>query len=328
MEPPDFMTNLSPQSSVLSSQPSTLNPQRFFVLILVAYLALGVGFAVRTPAWQAPDEPAHYNYIAQVAANGCCPVIEMGDWDKPYLDQLTASRFRPDLLANLSRLEYEDHQPPLYYLIAAPVYALTSGSLTALRLLSVVVGAGVVWCAFAVGRVVLPERPQIALGAAAFVAFLPQHVAMLAAVNNDGLAELVIGLALLLVAHYLKGSAVQPWHLGILMGIGLLTKVSTLFLVGLAPLAMIMRVGFGREAEQAPPGLWIDTAVVMLLLFFSVLLHEFGHAVYSSKNMPRELPYVLRGEAHILTTEGIAMMFERLGKKLDEWAATPTEATP
>ena len=44
------------------------------------------------------------------------------------------------------------------------------------------------------------------------------------------------------------------------------------------------------------------------------MLHELGHAVYSSKNIPQTLPYVLRGEAHILTTEGVAMMFERFSK--------------
>ena len=27
--------------------------------ILIVYLLLGVGFAIRTPPWQAPDEPAH-----------------------------------------------------------------------------------------------------------------------------------------------------------------------------------------------------------------------------------------------------------------------------
>lgn len=47
----------------------------------------------------------------------------------------------------------------------------------------------------------------------------------------------------------------------------------------------------------------------------STLLHEFGHAVYSSQFIPMELPYVLRSEAHILTTEGVAMMFERLSKR-------------
>lgn len=49
--------------------------------------------------------------------------------------------------------------------------------------------------------------------------------------------------------------------------------------------------------------------------WMSTMLHELGHAVYSSKNIPHKLPYTLRGEAHILTTEGVAMMFERCGKQ-------------
>ncbi|HEY2911460.1 MAG TPA: M2 family metallopeptidase [Gemmataceae bacterium] len=44
------------------------------------------------------------------------------------------------------------------------------------------------------------------------------------------------------------------------------------------------------------------------------MLHELGHSVYSSKNIPKKLPYVLRAEAHILTTEGVAMQFERFSK--------------
>ena len=44
------------------------------------------------------------------------------------------------------------------------------------------------------------------------------------------------------------------------------------------------------------------------------MLHELGHSVYSSKNIPPALPYVLRCEAHILTTEGVAMLFERFSK--------------
>jgi peptidyl-dipeptidase A len=49
--------------------------------------------------------------------------------------------------------------------------------------------------------------------------------------------------------------------------------------------------------------------------WMSTLLHEFGHSVYSSLNIPEKLPYVLRMESHILTTEGIAMMFEKLSKR-------------
>ncbi len=48
--------------------------------------------------------------------------------------------------------------------------------------------------------------------------------------------------------------------------------------------------------------------------WMGTMLHEFGHAVYSSINIPEKLPYVLRTEAHILTTEGVAMMFEKMSK--------------
>jgi peptidyl-dipeptidase A len=47
------------------------------------------------------------------------------------------------------------------------------------------------------------------------------------------------------------------------------------------------------------------------------MLHELGHAVYSSKNIPPSMPYVLRTDAHILATEGVAMMFERFCKSGD-----------
>ncbi len=52
--------------------------------------------------------------------------------------------------------------------------------------------------------------------------------------------------------------------------------------------------------------------------WMGTMLHELGHSVYSSKFIPRSLPYVLRVNSHILTTEGVAMMFERFSKS-GEW---------
>jgi peptidyl-dipeptidase A len=48
--------------------------------------------------------------------------------------------------------------------------------------------------------------------------------------------------------------------------------------------------------------------------WMGTMLHELGHSVYSSKNIPAKLPYTLRCESHILTTEGVAMQFERFSK--------------
>jgi peptidyl-dipeptidase A len=51
--------------------------------------------------------------------------------------------------------------------------------------------------------------------------------------------------------------------------------------------------------------------------WMGTMLHELGHSVYSSKNIPASVPYVLRAEAHILTTEGLAMLMERFSKDAD-----------
>lgn len=56
-------------------------------------------------------------------------------------------------------------------------------------------------------------------------------------------------------------------------------------------------------ANVVPSERWMET-----------MLHELGHAVYSSKNIPNTVPYLVRDASHILTTEGIAMMFGRLSK--------------
>ncbi len=63
----------------------------------------------------------------------------------------------------------------------------------------------------------------------------------------------------------------------------------------------IDREGDVRVLANVVPGFeWLET-----------MLHECGHAAYS-KNIPRSVPYVLRTESHALTTEGVAMMLERL----------------
>jgi len=49
--------------------------------------------------------------------------------------------------------------------------------------------------------------------------------------------------------------------------------------------------------------------------WMSTMLHELGHSVYSSLNIPQTVPYVLRGEAHILTTEGVAMQMQKFSKQ-------------
>lgn len=212
-------------------------------LILITYLIVGGLFAIRTPDWQNPDEPAHYNYIRQVAANGCCPLIEMGDWDSPYLDELKAARFAPEFLTELDTVQYEDHQPPVYYLLLAPVYQLTGGSLTALRIASLLFGLVIIIAAFGIGITLFPDRPEIGLGTAAFVAFQPQHLAILASLNNDALGWALVAVMLWASVVYVKvdNAPVKPWHLGILLGIAFATKATAYPMAAIIGLALLLR---------------------------------------------------------------------------------------
>ncbi len=201
-------------------------------LILLVYLALATLYAVNVPAWQAPDEPAHFNYIHELAATGQIPVLRMGDYDEGYIQQLTGQRFPPDL--STAPLRYEAHQPPLHYLLGAGIFRLTGGDLLPLRLLSLALGALFIGLIYAIVRLVFPGQPALALGAAAFTAFLPMHVAQAASVNNDALAEVLLAAILLLSICYVKLTILGPrfpgaWDalaIGLLLGLALVTKVS------------------------------------------------------------------------------------------------------
>ncbi len=215
-------------------------------LILLVYLPLAALYAIRTPAWQAPDEPAHYNYVAQLA-DGRLPVLEAGDWQQDALDALRATGFDPALHDELQALEYEDHQPPLYYALQTPVYLATDGDLTAMRLLSVLLGAGAIVAGWAALRSLLPRWPVVALSGAGFIAFLPQHLAILGSVSNDPLAELIAALTLLAAVRYVgnrpapDAAPINPLVLGVLVAAALVTKTTIYFLAGIAVLAVLLR---------------------------------------------------------------------------------------
>jgi 4-amino-4-deoxy-L-arabinose transferase-like glycosyltransferase len=208
--------------------------------IIVIYLILGVLYAVYTPAWQAPDEPAHYNYVQYVAQQHRFPVLKPGDYPAAYLEEIKALHFPPEM--SIDPIRYEFHQPPLYYLLAVPIYQVFGSALLPLRLFSVGLGAVLlVVISWTVGQVA-PRHPGLVLGATAFVAFLPMHLAMTAAVNNDVLAELLLATLLLLAIRYLKeGDRRLLVLLGITTGLALLTKSSTYVAVPLVLLAVAGR---------------------------------------------------------------------------------------
>ncbi|MDH7488121.1 MAG: glycosyltransferase family 39 protein [Anaerolineae bacterium] len=240
-------------------------------VILIVYVLTAGLYALRTPLWQNPDEPAHFNYIRYIWEEQQLPVLQMGDYPHAYLEDIKARRFPPDM--SIAPIRYEFHQPPLYYLIAAPVYGLagsiplTTGAqgviaalgaptkwgwplpaqVMALRFLSIAFGVGFLVICYRLAHLIFPDDHLLALLATGFAATIPMHVAMSAAVNNDSLANLLLALAVLLMLKAMRAEgsrAVRTWvWTGVVAGLAMLAKSSTYVAIPLALAAIAMTPG-------------------------------------------------------------------------------------
>ena len=91
---------------------SRLAANLVLAIILIVYLAIGIAFAINTPPWQAPDEPAHYNYIKFIAAQRALPILQAGDYNQAYNEEFTRTPQNTQSLS-IDPLRYENYAPPL-----------------------------------------------------------------------------------------------------------------------------------------------------------------------------------------------------------------------
>ncbi len=201
------------------------------IVILLCQFALGILYATRTPQWQAPDEPAHFNYVRALVETGAFPILQQGDYDQAYLEKIKAAKFPPDM--TVDSIRYEAHQPPLYYLLAAPAYlfarAIGFDAVLALRYLNVALGVILSALAFMIFTRVFPKNPLLQLAGVGIIATVPMHLAMSAAINNDTLAEIVMAFILWLSVLRAQGKLDDKRFFvfgGIAYGVALLTKTT------------------------------------------------------------------------------------------------------
>jgi hypothetical protein len=219
------------------------------VAILV-HAVLAIGYLSTVPALNWPDEPAHLNYVLGLADGHGLPVMTPDGWAPVELEQLKRDHFdgvgpRDPRIAGIS---YEAHQPPLYYLVSALLFHLT-GSLTAVRLLNLLLSCAVVAITPCFVRAVFPDDRWIAPAAAFLVALHPMRCATAVSIGNDPAVELVWAGLLLAMATRLR----PPW-IGIVIGTGILVKVGTLLAIPLYGAWLWMvgpRTGWLRSASTA-----------------------------------------------------------------------------
>jgi hypothetical protein len=221
-------------------------------VLLAADLAIGLAYAVATPLWQNPDEPAHYNYVAYVGQTGGLPELRGGDWDAALLDQLKTGQIAPTD-PRVRSIRYEAWQPPLYYLVAAQVLRVAPpGELLAdvrlLRTLDVLLGGLTLLVGWLIGRELFADNRWLALAVPLVMAGVPMFSSVSSAVSADPLANL---LAACLTLVLLRGGRGAAW-LGLMLGLGLLTKLALgVFL----PLALGLTLRRGRRQAVLALGL-------------------------------------------------------------------------
>jgi 4-amino-4-deoxy-L-arabinose transferase-like glycosyltransferase len=212
---------------------------------LAAYLALAIGYATLTPIWQNPDEPAHFTYITFVARTGGLPELKAGDWDSALLERLKNGRLQPG--DSVDAIRYEAWQPPLFYLLAAPLVRIgpmddPAALVPRLRGFDVLLGALTLGVAYAAGREVLNTRLAAAVPLA--MVGIPMFTAVSAAISADALANLLSASIVLVLMRALRQRIEQPrWPLGmgVLIGLGLLTKLALAIFVPLALIVVLRR---------------------------------------------------------------------------------------
>ena len=239
-------------------------------LTVVTYLILGALYATLTPAWQVPDEPAHFNYVRYIAEKRKLPELRLGDYPQQYLEDLKARRFPPTM--SIEPIRYESYQPPLYYMLAAVVYGLADSLFgwpmpLTLRAFSLLLGAATLVVSYRLIRAIYPQDPALALGTAAFAATLPMHLAITAGVNNDVLIELLVTLIIgrLVVMGPRDWTARRAFGLGALLGLAFLTKMWAYVAAGVAIFALLWDALQSRRS--ASPLTWqhvMKRVIIML----------------------------------------------------------------
>jgi 4-amino-4-deoxy-L-arabinose transferase-like glycosyltransferase len=252
-------------------------------LALLAHGALAGGYAVRTPAWEGPDESDHAYYATFLAATGRQPII-LGSAEqtgRPTHEEASLGHHPPLYYWLLGQVAaFCGHADVTPYWSPSPEWATTRPTaalkwqhghdetthasaelwvLRAQRAVSVLLGAVTITLAYALARALAPARPQVAAWAALVLAAWPQWSFMHGVLDNGNLATTLATATTLLLVRAVQRSAFAPrgaLALGLLLGTALVTKLTALFLLPLvagtlalawwtsrAPLARLLAFG-------------------------------------------------------------------------------------
>ncbi len=259
---------------------------RVVTVLWLAMLLMGVTFAMLQPVWSRVDEAQHFHYIQYLYENRALPVEgetfispevvavsrEAGQWgwypagttsEPTRLDPAEWTAVPQELDShdreqwvrrNLWHFNYEAMQPPLYYAVNVPLYAALPGDtmvkLYGMRLLAVLLASLMVPIAYLTAREAFPDSRLVTLGAPVVVLLTQGYALNMSQVTNDALATPLAAAAILALLRMVRRgySTRRSLIAGVLIGAAMLTKMTAVFLLPVALLALLLPLAYGREA--------------------------------------------------------------------------------
>jgi hypothetical protein len=257
-------------------------------VLLALAIMHGILYAVLIPPWQAPDEIAHFEYSRllvdywrPLAPEDASPDLEREIIDSLYRFQAwawigqVAPKDRPTqwwqmpffALSRTVGARFSMAYIPYALAVWPVVNADIVTQLYAMRAVSVLFGVGVVLLAFLTAQLIEPKSTGLAVGAALFLIFMPQHAFILATVNDGNLAELLASAAIYLLVKMLRFGI--TWSnavacLGCVFA-SAFTKTTSYFLI---PLTLVVGLALLRQKSvfsRHRHGEWKSAAILALL---------------------------------------------------------------
>ena len=263
-------------------------------ILLALYLLFAAFHATVTPTGQtgyqdAPDEAAHVAFVRTLAAQGHLPTQVSSAGDPQG---------------------YEWHQPPLYYIFGVKLLAFGPRNV---RIVSIVCGFFAIILTFQIARLLVPDEPLVAIGAAGIAALTPSHSAILSAVNNDSLLEVLFSLTLLLMLQALR-SGFTSWRagwIGAAIGAACLTKATGILLFPVLLFALYL---YFRSGEA--PKILLQNAGWCVAVSLAICGWWYGrnYLLYGEV-----LPIQAFNRAFGGTTQAGDVLSGRIGLRVDGW---------
>ncbi|MDP2789747.1 MAG: DUF2142 domain-containing protein [bacterium] len=267
------------------------SPSRGLAILLLSVALKGVLLAFLVPAWQQPDEPAHFQYTQLMVEERRLPVsagatlylspevtrsvIAHSYQDKLPLPpavriQLSAGGIPADfpnrLVFGITPVNPASVYGPLYYALLAMPYNIFNHAslehrLIAMRLMSVLLFLGVFLIAYGIAFTLRPRR-GFALAVAAAVGWHPMAAYIFSGVNNDTLFIFLATLAFWLLIH-IRNRRLTVGHLV------LITTLCTLGVFTKAPFVIFLPLFLWVICRKIT-GLtvWVRAVTIVALVIF------------------------------------------------------------